>query len=259
VHPLYTRFTNIFGTSNSEAIMRLNASARPPSTARPLPAPPMTLRPRPPAAIHNQVRKTPSWPRSWASFSLLLLYSHGNAWASWRLLGQPNTCLAPAAGALRTLAVREVWSPWSLAIGSKFIVMRPCIFHHSLVIIHTKQAGRRQNGFKPPTVIRSDGRPLVVQPRVSSQHSKTRGVTPGTFPVDWDAPCSTVDWDSRVSTLYSCLAARTERRSGEEADEAESTASSVAVGGTAISTRNDSNHSNTTDSNLLTVMSYYCQ
>jgi hypothetical protein len=28
------------------------------------------------------VRKTPSWPRSWANFSLLSLYSHWNAWAN---------------------------------------------------------------------------------------------------------------------------------------------------------------------------------
>jgi hypothetical protein len=27
-----------------------------------------------------KVRKMPSWPRSWANFSLLQLYSHRNAW-----------------------------------------------------------------------------------------------------------------------------------------------------------------------------------
>ena len=43
-----------------------------------------------------QVRKTPSWPRSLANFSLLQLYSHGNAWAGLHLLGQPNTFLASA-------------------------------------------------------------------------------------------------------------------------------------------------------------------
>jgi hypothetical protein len=45
------------------------------------------------------VRKTPSWPRSWATFSLLSLYSHWNAWANLRLLecmGQPNIFLARA-------------------------------------------------------------------------------------------------------------------------------------------------------------------
>ena len=41
-----------------------------------------------------QVRKTPSWPRSWANFSLLPLCSHRNAWANLRLLGQPNSFLA---------------------------------------------------------------------------------------------------------------------------------------------------------------------
>ena len=29
-----------------------------------------------------KVRKKPSWPRSWANFSLLQLYSHRNAWAN---------------------------------------------------------------------------------------------------------------------------------------------------------------------------------
>jgi hypothetical protein len=42
------------------------------------------------------VRKTPSWPRSWANFSLLWLYSFWNAWANLHLLGQPNTFLAYA-------------------------------------------------------------------------------------------------------------------------------------------------------------------
>ena len=42
------------------------------------------------AAINAQVRKMPSWPRSWANFKLLQLYSHENAWASLHLLGQPN-------------------------------------------------------------------------------------------------------------------------------------------------------------------------
>ena len=42
----------------------------------------------------QKVRKTPSWPRSWANFSLFQLYSHRNAWANLRLLRQPNTFLA---------------------------------------------------------------------------------------------------------------------------------------------------------------------
>ena len=40
------------------------------------------------------VRKIPSWPRSWANFSLLQLYFHRNAWANFHLSGQPNTFLA---------------------------------------------------------------------------------------------------------------------------------------------------------------------
>ena len=42
------------------------------------------------------MRKTPSWPRSWANFSLFCLYSHRNVWANSHLLGQPNTFLAKA-------------------------------------------------------------------------------------------------------------------------------------------------------------------
>ena len=44
--------------------------------------------------LEGQVRKTPSWPRSWANFSLLWLCSYWNAWANLHLLGQPNTFLA---------------------------------------------------------------------------------------------------------------------------------------------------------------------
>jgi hypothetical protein len=46
------------------------------------------------ARAQTQVRKTPSWPRSWANSSRLQLYSHMNAWANLHLLGQPNTILA---------------------------------------------------------------------------------------------------------------------------------------------------------------------
>ena len=35
----------------------------------------------------SKVKKTPSWPRSWANFSPLWLCSHWNAWASWHILG----------------------------------------------------------------------------------------------------------------------------------------------------------------------------
>ena len=42
----------------------------------------------------EQVGKTPRRPRRWASFSLSWMYSHGNARASSRRLGQPDTLLA---------------------------------------------------------------------------------------------------------------------------------------------------------------------
>ena len=41
-----------------------------------------------------KVKNTPSWPRSWANFSHLSLYSHRNAWANLHILGQPNNFLA---------------------------------------------------------------------------------------------------------------------------------------------------------------------
>jgi Ca2+-binding EF-hand superfamily protein len=50
-----------------------------------------------------QVRKTPSWPRSWANFSLLQLYSHRNAWANLHLLGQPNTFVVSIAATVPEL------------------------------------------------------------------------------------------------------------------------------------------------------------
>jgi hypothetical protein len=37
--------------------------------------------------IVDQVRKTPSWPRSWANCSPVQLYSHRNAWANLHLFG----------------------------------------------------------------------------------------------------------------------------------------------------------------------------
>jgi hypothetical protein len=52
--------------------------------------------------------KTPSWPRSWANFSLLWMYPHRNVWANSHLLGQPNTLLALAPRCVCTCAV----SPW---------------------------------------------------------------------------------------------------------------------------------------------------
>ena len=44
-----------------------------------------------------KVRKTPSWPRSWANFNFLSLYPRRNAWANLHRLGQPNTFLAQGA------------------------------------------------------------------------------------------------------------------------------------------------------------------
>jgi hypothetical protein len=47
-----------------------------------------------------RVRKTPSWPGSWANSSLFPLCSHRNARANSHLLGQPNIFLAQMGSAL---------------------------------------------------------------------------------------------------------------------------------------------------------------
>ena len=47
-----------------------------------------------------RVRKTPSWPGSWANSSLFPLCSHMNARANTHLLGQPNIFLAQMGSAL---------------------------------------------------------------------------------------------------------------------------------------------------------------
>jgi len=56
-----------------------------------------------------QVRKTSSWPRIWANFSLLELYSHMNAWANLHLLGQPDSFLAAGGTLSRRRARRGDW------------------------------------------------------------------------------------------------------------------------------------------------------
>ena len=66
--------------------------------------------PRVPGAGRRQVRKTPSWPRSWADSSNLQLCSHRNAWANLHPLGQPDTCLARS-----TARAETPWGRRSLA------------------------------------------------------------------------------------------------------------------------------------------------
>jgi hypothetical protein len=56
----------------------------------------------------RQVRKTPGWPRSWANFRLLSLYSHWNAWANLQdRLGRRNT-LFSLQGPPRSLEERTI-------------------------------------------------------------------------------------------------------------------------------------------------------
>jgi alpha-D-xyloside xylohydrolase len=59
-----------------------------------------------------QVRKMPSWPRSWANFSLSQLYSHRNAWANLHILGQPNTFLASARRGQDNRSRRHICPCW---------------------------------------------------------------------------------------------------------------------------------------------------
>ena len=68
-----------------------------------------------------QVRKTPRWPRSWANFRFLSLYSHRSAWANLHLLGQPEILPAPVRqrrGGLRAAALgRAAGGPrWRLRL-----------------------------------------------------------------------------------------------------------------------------------------------
>jgi hypothetical protein len=71
----------------------------------------------------DKVRKTPSWPRSWANFSPLQLCSHRNAWANLHLLGQPNSFYArrsPTRSWRASAASRKGWrrcrrpQPWAV-------------------------------------------------------------------------------------------------------------------------------------------------
>ena len=87
------------------------------------------------AATAGQVRKMPSWPRSWANSSLLQLYSHRNAWANSHLLGQPNTSpLSRSAwpkyqNESDTILRFELPRPAPLALDVNVILTSPCIFH----------------------------------------------------------------------------------------------------------------------------------
>jgi hypothetical protein len=87
----------------------------------------------------RQVGETPSWPRSWANFSPLSLYSRRNAWVNLHLLGQPNTFLSfgPArrlARAMQELVV--VWgdadAPYIDAVLHESSVNRPLHALHEL-------------------------------------------------------------------------------------------------------------------------------
>jgi hypothetical protein len=71
-----------------------------------------------------QVRTTPSWPRSWANFSLLWLYSDRNTWANLRLLGQPNSFLAIQLHSPACKCCGGTGPPGSQWVGSRLVPAR---------------------------------------------------------------------------------------------------------------------------------------
>jgi hypothetical protein len=76
-----------------------------------------------------QVRKTPSWPRSWANFSLLWLYSYRNAWTNLHFLGQPNTFLVIRGGRAALRSRPGGSGKARIAMDAQVICAPPCIFH----------------------------------------------------------------------------------------------------------------------------------
>jgi hypothetical protein len=116
--PLHTRSANMFGAAVSEAAVRPDPKPntfrclyfRTISLMRPDPQVARSMKSLPAGEEEGrggfgagkvaQVRQTPCWPRRWANFSLLHLYSRGNAPANWHLLGHPDAVLAPDAGGL---------------------------------------------------------------------------------------------------------------------------------------------------------------
>ena len=76
-----------------------------------------------------QVRKKPSWPRSWANSSLLSLYSHRSARANLHLLGQPDTLPATAYRRARTSPpFATPAAAVTIGVDVKVILAPPCIF-----------------------------------------------------------------------------------------------------------------------------------
>jgi hypothetical protein len=61
--------------------------------------------------VQPSVRKPPSWPRSWANFSLLWLYSHRSAWANLHILGEPNNSLTLVARHSCMPLTERFWFP----------------------------------------------------------------------------------------------------------------------------------------------------
>jgi hypothetical protein len=116
-------------------------------------------------------RKMPSWPRSWANFSLLQhLHSYRNAWANLHLLGRPNS-LAPFSLQLAALGKQRPRSEIVLQASPgrvKRVKVRFC--HRPVYIIsgsYTKHTRWRQNDFNvyaylQPTFARRLCHPAVV-------------------------------------------------------------------------------------------------
>ena len=72
------------------------------------------------------MRKTPRWPRRWASFSLLHLHSHENAWANLHILGQRGNLTPFSLGRSRcihgrsqVMAINSGHQPGSLSVSAE--------------------------------------------------------------------------------------------------------------------------------------------
>jgi hypothetical protein len=118
------------------------------------------------AAAPAQVRKTPSWPRNWANFSLLQLYSHRHGWPNLHLSANltpfslqarrgASTALHQAVATASISKVQRLLtsSPATLNAGDKRCYKRPRSIHSCtalyvyLVILHRKCTGARDNNF----------------------------------------------------------------------------------------------------------------
>ena len=131
-----------------------------------------------------KVRKTPSWPRSWANFSLLSLYSHRNARANVHLLGQPNIFIATAA-LPRCRSQRIHRTSGSTRRTRWCAPRRACPRGHLLMRVRHAGSWRRSSaGWPSGSGVAAAGPVLCTRPghpfRVSARHARNN--CPGRVP-----------------------------------------------------------------------------